>query len=61
MNRCGQNNRFSFLSLIHLFDQYFHSGFGYFINLLSDSTGRNDSFIGDWRIVKSNYLIIFWK
>ena len=29
MNRCGQNNRFSFLSLIRLFDQYFHSGFGY--------------------------------
>ena len=41
--------------------QDFHGRCGNLVNLLSDSTDRNNSFSGNWRIIKTNDLVVIWK
>ena len=61
MNRFRRQSRFSFVSFCNLFMQDFHGRCGNLVNLLSDSTDRNNSFSGNWRIIKTNDLVVIWK
>ena len=61
MNRFRRQSRFSFVSFCNLFMQDFHGRCGNLVNLLSNSTDRNNSFTGNWRIIKTNNLVVIWK
>lgn len=61
VNRFRRQSRFSFVSFCNLFMQDFHGRCGNLVNLLSDSTDRNNSFSGNWRIIKTNDLVVIWK
>ena len=61
VNRLRRQSRFSFVSFCNLFMQDFHGRCGNLVNLLSDSTDRNNSFSGNWRIIKTNDLVVIWK
>ena len=61
VNRFRRQSRFSFVSFCNLFMQDFHGRCGNLVNLLSNSTDRNNSFTGNWRIIKTNNLVVIWK
>ena len=61
VNDLGLRNRSTLFHFIHLGNQQLHGFMCNLVNLLSDSTDRNNSFSGNWRIIKTNDLVVIWK